>query len=248
MSAPAPAPWQTAGASARQRARELRQAELAEQHRRARVWALPSLVLAYLGYSTADLVFTPTLSLAAALAIPVLLMRRIYEPSPQVRRWQLGAAGEQRTARILTSLTRQHWVVLHDRRVPDSRANLDHIALVPDGMGAVYVDTKTTRGGGRVSVRGGVLRIGRSSYKNALSTVEWEAAQASKALGVPVSPVIAIQGATVPRHGIATGSGLTIVAANRLPQTLRQIRHQHEPNVLAALTARAEAVLPRYTA
>jgi hypothetical protein len=244
MSAPDLHRWQEAGASARRRAQELRDTELPEQHRRARIWALPSLVLAYLGYGIADMVAPTTLAFLAGLWIPLYLMRRIYQPSAEVLRWRRGSQGEQQTARILSALVRHHWVIRHDLQVPGSGANLDHLALVPDGLGAVYIDT--TQGGGTVRVKGSVLRIGRHSYKRALGTVKWKAAQAAKALGVPVSPVIAVHGAKVPRNGIET-QGLTIVDASRLPQTLRLIRHQHQPDTLAALTARAAANLPRYS-
>ena len=37
-----------------------------------------------------------------------------FKPSPDAVAWRPGAAGERRTARLLSSLERQGWAVLHD--------------------------------------------------------------------------------------------------------------------------------------
>ncbi|MFL5513236.1 MAG: nuclease-related domain-containing protein [Gemmatimonadales bacterium] len=39
--------------------------------------------------------------------------------------WRRGAAGERRTARLLSPLEGHGWAVLHDLAVPRSQANLD---------------------------------------------------------------------------------------------------------------------------
>ena len=48
--------------------------------------------------------------------------------------WARGAAGEQRFAAILAKHLHPGIVVLHDRRIPGSRANIDHIAIAPSGV------------------------------------------------------------------------------------------------------------------
>jgi hypothetical protein len=48
-----------------------------------------------------------------------------FRPSPDAVAWRRGAAGERRTARLLSPLERQGWAVLHDLALPGSRANLD---------------------------------------------------------------------------------------------------------------------------
>ena len=42
--------------------------------------------------------------------------------------WARGAAGEQRVATILAKHLDSGIVVLHDRRIPGTRANIDHVA------------------------------------------------------------------------------------------------------------------------
>jgi hypothetical protein len=57
--------------------------------------------------------------------------------------WEGGATGEELTATAI-----ERWcpnaVVLHDRRVPDSQANIDHVVLVPSGVWVI--DSKRPKG------------------------------------------------------------------------------------------------------
>ena len=46
--------------------------------------------------------------------------------------------------------------LLHDRRIPGSRANIDHIAIGPGGV--TVIDAKNYKGKVRTKVRGGILR------------------------------------------------------------------------------------------
>ncbi|WP_328493484.1 NERD domain-containing protein [Streptomyces sp. NBC_00414] len=148
-----------AGASAGRMGKVTRIAERAVQHRRARV-ALPllSVAAAPVGW-TVGTVGTWQLGLVAALVVVGLGARRLYRRAHNS--WAAGAAGEARTARLLAPLVRRgHAVVLHDRAVPGSRANLDH--LVFTAAGAAYVDTKNwTSGKSWLTVRDGVLGYGR---------------------------------------------------------------------------------------
>ena len=45
--------------------------------------------------------------------------------------WREGAIGEERLAARLDGAVSPHLAVLHDRRIPKSRANIDHIAVTP---------------------------------------------------------------------------------------------------------------------
>ncbi|MFI6122876.1 nuclease-related domain-containing protein [Streptomyces sp. NPDC051064] len=153
--------------------------------------------------------------MVAALVVGGLGVRRLYRRSHNS--WAVGAAGEARTAKLLAPLVRRsHAVVLHDRAIPGSRANLDHLAFT--AAGALYVDTKNwTSGKSRLTVQGGILRFGRYDQTRALQTVVWEAEQAARALGVPVRPVVAVHGAKVPApRGRLELGGVTVVEAKRL--------------------------------
>ncbi len=214
-----------AGASAGRMGEAARTAERAAQHRRARV-LLPLLAAAAAVVGSAVGSLTNwQLGLVAALVVVGLGVRRLYRRSHNS--WAVGAAGEARTAKLLAPLVRRgHAVVLHDRAIPGSRANLDHLAFT--AAGALYVDTKNwTSDKSQLTVQGGTLRYGRYDQTRALQTVVWEAEQAARALGVPVRPVVAVHGAKVPApRGRLELGGVTVVEAKRLRGLLRSLPPQ----------------------
>lgn len=61
--------------------------------------------------------------------------------SQSTRAWAVGAAGEERVAQVLAAAK---VVTLHDRKVPASRANIDHIAIGPAGI--YVIDAKKYTG------------------------------------------------------------------------------------------------------
>jgi hypothetical protein len=77
------------------------------------------------------------------------------EPAHQ-RAWATGAAGEVKLAEKLERWTADADVVLlHDRRVPGSSANIDHIAVGPAGV--FVMDAKRYKGRIAVERRGGLF-------------------------------------------------------------------------------------------
>ena len=64
--------------------------------------------------------------------IASLLLRFRNEPQHE-KSWEIGAVGEEELA---LSLARRcpNVLVLHDRRMPGSRANIDHLAVAPSGL------------------------------------------------------------------------------------------------------------------
>jgi hypothetical protein len=77
------------------------------------------------------------------------LLLALKEPPAHERRWAHGAGGEEMVAAALDARCRPEVAVLHDRRTPGTRANIDHIAIAPSG--AWVVDTKRYKGKIRVS-------------------------------------------------------------------------------------------------
>jgi hypothetical protein len=83
-------------------------------------------------------------------------LARLSEPQNQ-RAWARGAQGEERVAGRLAKLLDGYGVeLLHDRRIPGSRANIDHLAIGPGGV--TVIDAKNYEGKVRAEVRGGILR------------------------------------------------------------------------------------------
>lgn len=65
------------------------------------------------------------------------------DPSHE-RVWASGADGEERVARELAKRLDDGILVLQDRRIPGSRANIDHIAVAPSGVWVI--DSKRYKG------------------------------------------------------------------------------------------------------
>ncbi|MEW1760553.1 nuclease-related domain-containing protein [Streptomyces cyaneofuscatus] len=219
-----------AGASAQAMADTIRAAERRKQHRTA-AWALPLLVAPVaLGFGILVAAVTDwRAGLAVAVVTAVLALRRIYRSKGST--WATGAAGERRTRWILAPLVwfgLGRWAVLHDRRIPRSRANLDHIVL--GKCGPVYVDTKTWKSKkSKVHLRGGKLWYGNHPQKDSIDTVLWEASRVAETLGHPVQAVVAVHHAAVPPGGLIS-QGVTIIQSSELRRFLRALPREPDWN------------------
>jgi hypothetical protein len=76
------------------------------------------------------------------------LLFRFQDTPESERAWTDGAIGEEAVAAHLTARC-PDVVVLHDRRMPGSRANIDHIAVAPSGVWVI--DAKRYKG--KIEVR-----------------------------------------------------------------------------------------------
>lgn len=70
--------------------------------------------------------------------------------------WKTGARGEELLGKRLDSLADRGVRTLHDRRIPGTRANIDHIAVSPAGV--FVLDAKRYKGRPDLRVEGGILR------------------------------------------------------------------------------------------
>lgn len=77
------------------------------------------------------------------------------EPTASVT-WALGASGEEQVATILAQYLGSRAVVLHDRRVPRTRGNIDHIVVAASGVWVI--DAKQYRGRVEQRDKGGWFR------------------------------------------------------------------------------------------
>ena len=76
-----------------------------------------------------------------------LLLALQDEPQHQ-KAWERGAAGEQQVATSLAKYLRDDVIVLHDRRIPGTRANIDHIVVARSGVWVI--DAKRYKGKARI--------------------------------------------------------------------------------------------------
>lgn len=140
--AAAPAPGDTAGGSARaeyerRSARELERksrAVIDDQERRRQRVEKRSLLGKVANALTPEVTITPE--------------------SQATKAWAVGAAGEERVAEVLVGVPGIE--VLHDKRVPGSKANIDHIVVGPAGV--FVVDAKKYEGSIETVDKGSWLR------------------------------------------------------------------------------------------
>jgi ribosomal protein S27E len=84
-----------------------------------------------------------------------LLLALTDEPQ-STKAWATGARGEELLGVRLDGLAGKGVRVLHDRRIPGSKANIDHIAVAPSGV--YVIDAKKYQGRPDLRVEGGLLR------------------------------------------------------------------------------------------
>ena len=165
--------------------------------------------------------------------------------------WATGANGEVRTARFLEPLRAEGFKVLHDRRIPGSRANIDHIVIGPPGV--FVVETKSF--GGALRVRGNEVYVaGRrrtamiEEAKREALAVQVALAMELETVGLPVVPVICVHRASLPWLGAAAG-GMRIVSGKELVKRLRKAESRVDPDTVRWLArAAAEHLAPAATA
>lgn len=81
----------------------------------------------------------------------------LSDEKQSTKAWSSGAAGEAAVGARLDGLASESIRVLHDRRIPRSKANIDHIVVTPGGVWVI--DTKRYVGPApQKRVEGGIIR------------------------------------------------------------------------------------------
>jgi hypothetical protein len=155
---------------------------------------------------------------------------RLRRPS-RWHSWLQGAKAEYRTGRLLNRLRREGWGVLHDRQIPRSRANLDHILVHPSGEFLVYIDTKAWHAAKAIiRMVGSRLMYGPWDQSNKVNTVVWEASRLQEVIGLPVVPVIAVDGGKV-QGGSIIFNDVRVVEVDMLTGLLDSLQPNLIPRV-----------------
>ena len=131
------------------------------------------------------------------MMVGIGLLKTFTEPAHVVA-WAIGAKGERVTEAALDRLP-VGFIQLHDRRIPGSRANIDHIVIGPTGV--FVVESKRMRG--KLRVRGDTVIIrGRRTAMVDEVRREADAVQAALvAMGkseLVAQPLLYIQGVDPP--------------------------------------------------
>ncbi len=136
------------------------------------------------------------LALLFALLASFRMAKGRWGARQSTQAWKKGYEGEVRTAQQLDSLPEDH-VVLHDLRMPGSRANIDDIVIGPTGV--FTVETKNYSSD--VTIRHGKARHAGRSMDSVVAQANGQAAAVRRALGCEVRAIVCIQGAGVAIEG-----------------------------------------------
>lgn len=187
---------------------------------------------------------------AVCVAVAVLVVHQVglwLRPGP-LSGWRRGAVAERRTGGSLAVLDQDYYHVLHDRVLPrGTRTNLDHLVVGPTGVYAVV--TRRWRRGRRLWVDRHRLWAGGTPI-TALSDLAVRIARLVSDLlaielgrEVPVSPLVAVHGARLPRGGIRHGK-VVLQRARRLPELIDGRPVLLDDDEVRTILAAAERVLP----
>lgn len=179
------------------------------------------IVMAIMYFAFAQI--APALGAVTAAATGVIWIIALIRLPPDALSWDKGARGERMTADDLEPLLDHGFVLLHDRQIPGSRANIDHIAVGPTGM--FVIETKYLSG--KVEVIQDKLYVSdrlRSNYIDETYREAYAAQVAVRELLEPlkaiVVPVLCIHSARMPwfDHAVA---GVHLVSGSGLERLLR---------------------------
>lgn len=182
---------------------------------------------------------SPSLGFVAAVGTALVIALGAFVAPHSITAWRTGSVGEERTAVWLAPLRREGFVVIHDRKIPASRANIDHVVIGPPGV--FVIETKNIAGrleiddddiriaGRRVAAVDEVLREAQATYR-ALATY-------LQPRGLGVVAVVCVHRADLPwfrrevrKVRIVTGRGLV-----GLLRQSRAILSDEDITALAAL-------------
>jgi hypothetical protein len=143
--------------------------------------------------------------------------------------WDRGAIGEERLGARLNAVAGADLAVLHDRRIPGSKANIDHIAITPSGIWVV--DAKRYKGRPELKIEGGILRpriekllVGRRDRTNLVDGVHKQVDVMRDLVGdVPVAGALCFVEADWPLiGGLFSTRGVHVLWPKRLTKVLAE--------------------------
>lgn len=209
------------------------------------------IILAAAAFGVATWLLSWRAGLLAAVVVAAADTIRQWRRHSPAAAWRKGARGEQKTARILRRLERRGYTVLHDRAIPGSQANIDHLVIGPSGVWVV--DSKAWHRNTRISGARGQIWIGRRPATNLVQSAIYETRAVERALGrrlgAPVNarPVLAVHGARLPRFGGLAVDGVPLLRARRVPRWISRYGDPLDPGRVDQLAAAAAATFPAKT-
>ena len=115
------------------------------------------------------------------------LAKALSDDPRSTKAWAKGAAGEEQVARVLHQRLGDRAVILHDRRVPRTRANIDHLVVASSGVWVIdakqYKGKVERRDVGSVFKADERLYVGGRDRTKLIDGVKWQTEAVQSALG-----------------------------------------------------------------
>ena len=157
------------------------------------------------------------------------LILAVVPDAQSTEAWQRGAIGEERLGARLDTLP-PGVAVLHDRRIPGIRANIDHLAVTSSGI--YVIDTKRYQGRAELKIEGGLIRpkvekllVGRRDCTALVDGVHKQVTIVQASVGpiVPANGVLCFVDADWPAIGGAiTIRDIRVLGPRRLIKLIRR--------------------------
>jgi hypothetical protein len=142
-----------------------------------------------------------------AILAGIGMARALWGRRQSTTAWATGARGERVVATRLANASSKGVSAIHDRRIPGSRANIDHIAVGPAGI--YVIDAKVAKGKVSAKTTGPLFNRGpvklfvggheRTKHVEGMDRQVEAVARALKespwAVGVPIKPMVVLVGA-----------------------------------------------------
>lgn len=181
----------------------------------------------------------------------------VFDDPQSTRAWSVGAEGERMLGEMLASLAGDSLRVLNDRRIPRTKANIDHLVVCPSGI--FVVDAKRYRNsrpelrveGGLIRPRTELLYVGGRDRTTLVNGMLKQVALVRTALAdrpeVPVRGVLCFVDADWPLIGGSfTVDDVAVVWPKKLKTILTQPDGLH-PDQIADLQWRLHESFPRHS-
>lgn len=182
------------------------------------------------------------------------LLLALTDDPQSTKAWDQGARGEELLAKRLDGLAAHGVLVLHDRRIRGTQANIDHLAI--SAAGVFVIDAKRYKGRPTLKVEGGLLRprtetllVGRRTCTNLLTGIGRQVGLVEKALsdfplGVAVSGMLCFVEADWPLFGGSfTTSGIDVLGPGKAAEKITR-GGPVRPEQAAALHRHLASVFP----
>jgi hypothetical protein len=121
------------------------------------------------------------------------LVKFLTDDPQSTRAWKTGSAGERKLANYLRDRLGESAVLLHDRRVPRTRGNIDHLVVAASGVWVI--DAKLWKGLIELRDVGGWFKVDRQLYVGGrrqtklIDGIGWQVEAVKTALDAPDVPV-----------------------------------------------------------